>query len=188
MLFNELDFPDRFRAAADAGFTAVEYMFPYEYDVSLLKQRLADRHLVQVLFNLPAGNWASGDRGIACLPSRVAEFEAGVDKAIEYADALGCRQVNCLAGIRPPDVDVKDAQATLIRNLQYAAPRFKAAGIKLLIEPVNTRDVPGFFPLSHLAGARHHRGGRVRQPVPAVRRLPHAGHGGETSRRRSNAT
>ena len=145
MLFTELDFPDRFRAAADAGFTAVEYMFPYEYDVSVLKQRLADRHLVQVLFNLPAGNWGGGERGIACQPSRVAEFEAGVDRALEYAEQLGCKQLNCLAGIRPAGVSAEEAQATLIGNLQFAAPRLKAAGIKLLVESVNTRDVPGFF-------------------------------------------
>src|SRR5262245_9015540 len=98
MLFTELPFLDRFAAAADAGFKAVEYMFPYEYASRELRQRLADHQLVQALHNLPAGDWAAGDRGIACQPARVAEFEAGVDQAIEYAQALGCRQVNCLAG------------------------------------------------------------------------------------------
>jgi hydroxypyruvate isomerase len=145
MLFTERDFLDRFRAAADAGFDAVEYMFPYDYDHRVLRQRLEDHHLVQALHNLPAGDWANGDRGIACQPNRVTEFEASVEKTLEYAQALGCRQVNCLAGIRPPDVSAHQADETLVRNLQFAAPRFKAAGIKLLIEPVNTRDVPGFF-------------------------------------------
>jgi hydroxypyruvate isomerase len=152
MLFNEVDFLDRFRLAAAAGFKAVEYLFPYEYDARILKQKLADHGLVQALHNLPAGNWAGGERGIACLPNRVDEFEAGVDKAIAYATALGCRQVNCLAGIRPPDLDVKDARETFVKNLQYAAPRLQAAGIKLLVEPINTRDVPGFF-VSHTSQA-----------------------------------
>ena len=145
LLFNELDFVDRFRAAADAGFKAVEYLFPYNYETRVLKQKLTDFGLVQVLHNLPAGNWANGERGIACLPTRVAEFEAGVDQAIEYATALDCGQVNCLAGIRPPDLDANDARKTFIKNLSYAAPRFKAAGIKLLIESINTRDIPDFF-------------------------------------------
>ena len=151
-LFNERDFLDRFRAAADAGFTAVECQSPYAYDPLVLKRKLAEHGLVQVLHNMPAGDWAGGERGIACLPDRVAEFEAGVDQAIGYAAALGCRQVNCLAGIRPPDLDVKDARATFIRNLRYAAPRLKAAGMSLLIEPINTRDVPDFF-LCHTSQA-----------------------------------
>src|SRR5439155_23434619 len=115
MLFNEVDFLDRFRLAAAAGFKAVEYLFPYEYEARVLKQKLAEHGLVQVLHNLPAGNWAGGDRGIGCLPNRVDEFKSGVDKAIEYATALGCGQVNCLAGIRPPDLDAEDARATFIR-------------------------------------------------------------------------
>jgi hydroxypyruvate isomerase len=145
MLFNEVAFLDRFAAAAKAGFKGVEYLFPYEYDKNLLREKLADNKLTQVLHNLPAGNWAGGERGIGCHPDRIAEFEAGVDKAIEYATALGCKQVNCLAGIRPPHLDPNDARETFIKNLQFAAPRFKAAGIKLLIEAINTRDIPGFF-------------------------------------------
>ena len=152
MLFNELDFLDRFGAAADAGFQAVEYMFPYAYDKRELRQRLDDHELVQALHNLPAGDWGKGDRGIACQPDRVGEFEASVDKALEYAHTLGCRKLNCLAGVRPPDVSVEEAEATFVRNLQFAAPRLKAAGIELLIEAVNTRDVPGFF-LSRTAQA-----------------------------------
>ena len=145
MLFGEVDFLDRFEAAARAGFRGVEFLFPYAYDAQALKARLRDHALVQVLHNLPAGNWAAGERGIACLPDRTDEFKAGVDKAIEYANALGCDQVNCLAGILPPAVDPAAARDTLVQNLRYAAPRLKAAGVALLIEPINTRDVPGFF-------------------------------------------
>ena len=145
MLFNEVAFLDRFRAAADAGFTGVEYLFPYEFDAAVLRERLASHGLTQVLINMPAGNWASGERGIACHPDRVPEFEAGVARAIEYATLLECRQVNCLAGIKPPALDARFARQTLVANLQYAAPRLKAAGIRLLVEPINTRDMPGFL-------------------------------------------
>ena len=145
MLYNEHAFMDRFAAAAKAGFTGVEYLFPYDFDKDQLAGQLHQHKLTQVLHNLPAGNWGNGERGIACHPDRVAEFQDGVGQAIEYATALGCRQVNCLAGIRPPAVDPLDARETFIRNLQFAAPRFKQAGIKLLIEPINTRDIPGFF-------------------------------------------
>jgi hydroxypyruvate isomerase len=145
LLFNECDFLERFRLAAEAGFKGVECQFPYAYDPRVLKRELADHGLVQVLHNLPAGDWEKGERGIACLPDRVAEFEAGVEQAIRYAGQLGCRNLNCLAGIPPPDLDLKDARMTLIRNLRYAAQRLKAAGITLLIEPLNTRDVAGFF-------------------------------------------
>jgi hydroxypyruvate isomerase len=145
MLFGEVDFLDRFEAAARAGFRGVEFLFPYAYEAQALKGRLRDHGLVQVLHNLPAGNWAGGERGIACFPDRVDEFRAGVDQAIEYANALGCDQVNCLAGILPSAVDPAAARETLVQNLRYAAPRLKAAGVALLIEPLNTRDVPGFF-------------------------------------------
>jgi hydroxypyruvate isomerase len=143
-------FLERFEAAAHAGFRGVEFLFPYDFDAQVLKGRLREHGLVQVLHNLPAGNWSAGERGIACLPDRVDEFKAGVDQAIAYAQALGCDQLNCLAGILPPGVDAHAARETLVRNLGYAAPRLKAAGIALLIEPINTRDVPGFF----LSGTR----------------------------------
>lgn len=145
MLFNEVDFLDRFEAAAGAGFEGVEYLFPYSHDTGALRTALARRGLTQVLHNLPAGDWARGERGIGCLPDRVAEFEQGVDRAIEYATALGCPRVNCLAGIRPAALAADTARTTFVRNLRYAAPRFEKAGIALLIEPINTRDVPGFF-------------------------------------------
>ena len=119
--------------------------------------------LKQVLHNLPAGNWAAGERGIACLPDRVAEFESGVDRAIEYATALGCTRVNCLAGIKPAGVDADVARETFVRNLQYAAPRLEAAGIALLIEPINTRRRAGLLFIRHSAGVGHHRRRRLRR-------------------------
>jgi hydroxypyruvate isomerase len=145
MLFNELDFLDRFEAAADAGFTGVEYLFPYAYPKEQLAQRLVANGLTQVLHNLPAGDWVAGERGIACLPDRVREFQDGVGKAIEYAKALGCKQLNCLAGIPPSHVDPVRVRNTLVANLRFAAEKLEAAGIRLLVEPCNTRDIPGFF-------------------------------------------
>lgn len=144
-LWNELEFLDRFRAAARAGFSGVEYLFPYEHDKNRIAGLLKEHGLTQVLFNLPAGDWAKGERGIGCHPGRTKEFEEGVAAAIEYATALGCRQINCLAGIRPRHVDANVARETYIKNLQYAASRLADAGIRLLIEPINTRDIPGFF-------------------------------------------
>jgi hydroxypyruvate isomerase len=144
-LFNEVGFLDRFGAAASAGFTGVECQFPYEYDARVVKQKLDEHQLTQVLHNLPAGDWAAGERGIACLPNRIGEFEAGVARAIAYATTLGCSRLNCLSGIRPPDVSEQTAHDTIVRNLRFAAPRLAAAGIRLLIEPINTRGTPGFF-------------------------------------------
>jgi hydroxypyruvate isomerase len=145
MLFGEVDFLERFRAAADAGFRGVEFLFPYPYEAQALKTRLRDHGLALALHNLPAGNWAAGERGIACHPDRVDEFKAGVDQAIAYATALDCDRVNCLAGILPPHVPALVGRDTFVQNLRYAAPRLQSAGIKLLIEPINTRDLPGFF-------------------------------------------
>lgn len=145
MLFNEAPFLERFDKAAAAGFKAVEFLFPYDYPVEQLKELLTQHGLQLVLHNLPAGDWAGGERGIACHPDRVAEFRAGVDKAIAYASVLGVKRINCLAGIRPAGISDADARRTLVDNLKFAAPKLKAAGIKLLIEPINTFDIPGFF-------------------------------------------
>ena len=145
MLFTELDFMDRFAAAADAGFSGVEYLFPYDFEAQEIRARLAANQLTQVLFNLPAGDWAKGERGIACHPDRVEEFRAGVDQAIAYAKVLGNTQVNCLAGIRPQGVDCATLERTLVDNLKYAAERLQAAGIMLVMEMINTRDIPGFY-------------------------------------------
>jgi hydroxypyruvate isomerase len=145
MLYNEVDFLDRFDAAAKSGFAGVEYLFPYAYPKEQLAERLQRNRLTQVLHNLPAGDWAAGERGIACHPDRVGEFQDGVGKAIDYARTLGCRQINCLAGIAPSGVDPENVRATFVSNLRFAAGKLGAAGIKLLIEPINTFDIPGFF-------------------------------------------
>ena len=145
MMFNEVDFMDRFAAAAAAGFKGVEYLFPYDWAAADLRSRLEEHGLTQVLHNLPAGDWGAGDRGLACDAGRVDEFKAGIDKALEYATALGCTQLNCLAGIVPDGVDVSTAHDTFLENLGYAAPILKSASLRLLIEPINTRDIPGFF-------------------------------------------
>jgi len=145
MLFTELPFLDRFAAARAAGFSAVEYLFPYEHTTQELAARLREHGLKQVLHNLPAGDWAAGERGIACHPNRVLEFRAGVAQAIEYAHALDCPQLNCLAGKLPAGVIPAAAHATLVANLRFAAAELGAAGLRLLVEPINTFDIPGFF-------------------------------------------
>ena len=145
MLFTERPFMDRFAAAKAAGFDAVEYLFPYAYAKEDLAAALHTHGLTQVLHNLPAGHWDAGERGIACHPDRVAEFRDGVGQAIAYASALNCPQVNCLAGKLPAGVSHAQARATLVDNLGHAARRLKDAGIRLLIEPINPFDIPGFF-------------------------------------------
>jgi hydroxypyruvate isomerase len=145
MLFNEAPFMERFGAARAAGFDAVEYLFPYEFPKEALAAELDKHRLSQVLFNLPAGNWAAGERGIASHPDRVGEFQDGVGKAIEYARALQCPRMNCLAGIAPKGLAREKARETLVANLKFAADRLKAAGLTLVIEPINTFDIPGFY-------------------------------------------
>ena len=145
MLFTELPFMERFAAARTAGFQAVEYLFPYALDKSELAKALKANGLKQVLHNLPAGNWDAGDRGMACDPARVDEFRSGVTLGIEYATALGCPQLNCLAGKLPAGVSADQARATLVANLAFAADKLKAAGLRLLMEPINYYDIPGFF-------------------------------------------
>jgi hydroxypyruvate isomerase len=144
-LFNELPFMDRFSAAADAGFRAVEYMAPYPYPAEQLKAELDNSGLVQALFNLPAGDLDAGERGMACIPGREAEFRSGVIAAIEYALALGCGKVNCLAGKLPHGVSREAAKATMIDNLAYAAAELRREGIRLVTEPINSFDIPGYF-------------------------------------------
>ncbi len=144
-LYQEHAFLDRFAAAAADGFPAVEYVGPYDHPPEKVAETLAAHGLEQALFNLPAGDWAGGERGIGCLPGRVDEFEASVATAIRYGRALGCGKINCLAGIAPAGADPGALEATLVANLRHAAPRLADAGIRLLIEPINTRDMPGFF-------------------------------------------
>lgn len=145
MLFNEVDFLDRFEHAARAGFRGVEFLFPYAYRVEDIAARLDAHRLELVLHNLPAGDWAGGERGIACHPGREAEFQDGVGAAIAYAKGLGVKQLNCLAGIVPPGVAPEEAWSTLVSNLGFAAGKLKGEGIRLLVEPINTFDIPGFF-------------------------------------------
>jgi hydroxypyruvate isomerase len=145
MLFNEVPFLDRFELAARAGFEAVEFLFPYTFDASDIRARLDAHGLKLVLHNLPAGDWESGERGIACLAGREEEFRSGVAQGIEYALALGVPQLNCLAGKAPAGADRAALKRTLVSNLHYAAEKFDQAGLRLLIEPINTYDIPGFF-------------------------------------------
>lgn len=145
MMFNEVPFLDRFENAARAGFEAVEFLFPYAFAAADIKSRLDGNHLKLVLHNLPAGNWDAGERGIACLPGREGEFRAGVGKAIEYAKALRVPQVNCLAGKAPAGVDEAELKETFVANLKFAAAELGKAGLKLLIEPINTFDITGFY-------------------------------------------
>jgi hydroxypyruvate isomerase len=145
LLFNERPFLERFAVARAAGFTAVEFHFPYEFERAALAEVVLTSGLEVVLFNLPAGDWAAGERGIACHPRRIAEFQDGVGQAIDYARLTGCRRFNCLAGIAPGDVTHDRARETLIENLRFAAAVTARADIELLLEPLNTRDTPGFF-------------------------------------------
>ncbi len=145
MLFNEVPFLDRFERAARAGFETVEFLFPYAFPAQEVAQRLKANRLKLVLHNLPAGDWDAGERGIACLPDRVEEFRDGVGRAIEYATALGTPQVNCLAGKAPMGAADDVLRKTFVGNLKYAAAQLKKANVKLLIEPINTYDIPGFY-------------------------------------------
>lgn len=145
LLYTERDFLDRFAAARKSGFRAVEFQFPYAHDRIRLADTVRAQGLEVVLFNLPAGDWVAGERGIACHPERQGEFRDGVARAISYAQILGCTRINCLAGIKPVRVSEQEARAVLVDNLRYAAGELGAAGIRLMIEPINTRDVPGFF-------------------------------------------
>ena len=153
MLFTEVDFLDRFDAAGEAGVRGVEYLFPYEFPKDALKEGLERNGLTQALFNTPAGDWAAGERGIAVLPDRVGEFQDGVGRALEYAETLGCRTINCLAGLAPEGVPDDTLRQTFVDNLRFAAPKLADAGITLIVEAINTRDIPGFW-LNYTAQAR----------------------------------
>jgi hydroxypyruvate isomerase len=145
MLFNEVPFLDRFERASAAGFEAVEFLFPYAYPTDDIASRLAAHRLKLVLHNLPAGNWEAGERGIACHPDRIDEFRKGVATAVEVAKALGVPQLNCLAGKAPAGVSAEILRRTFVDNLRYAAAALDDSGLRLLIEPINTFDIPGFY-------------------------------------------
>ena len=145
MLYPQLDFLDRFEAAAKDGFKAVEYLFPYAYDAKELKGRLKANGLQQVLFNAPPGDWDKGEKGLACLPGRETEFRSSIGKAIEYATVLECPRVHVMAGLAPEKEDRALLRRTYVANLAWAAKEMATAGLDCLIEPINTRDIPRFF-------------------------------------------
>ena len=145
MMFNEVPFLERFEAAAKAGFKGVEYLFPYDFEPAVLKAALDKNQLTQVLFNMPPGDWAQGDRGLACLPDRVTAFQEGVHEAIRYANVLQCHQIHAMAGLVPADANVLEYEQTYIKNIQYAADHCAAHDLRFLIEPINLRDMPRYF-------------------------------------------
>jgi hydroxypyruvate isomerase len=145
MMFADRPFIDRFRAAAEAGFTAVEFLFPYGFEPHEIRSRLKEHGLVQVLFNLPPGDFDAGERGIACLPDRTDQFRRGVAEALAYADALDCENLHCMAGLIPADRSDEELNLAYRANLAYAAAECRASGRTLLIEPINRRDMPGYF-------------------------------------------
>ena len=144
LLFTEVPFLDRFGAAARAGFQAVEFQFPYEFEAQQIARAAELAGLQMVLHNVPAGRWEAGDRGIAAHPNRVQEFRDGVPLALAYAKALGVKRLNVLAGVVPADVSHEQAYRTLVENVQWAAPLMGEAGVRLLVEPINNKDIPGF--------------------------------------------
>lgn len=145
MMFNEVPFPERFAAAAKAGFEGVEFLFPYDYSPAEVAGWLKANKLKNALFNMPPGNWAAGDRGMASIPGREKEFCDGVAKAIEYAKALGTPTVHAMAGLLPADADRDTHRVTYVDNIWYAAKELAKHGLTLVIEPINTRDMPGYF-------------------------------------------
>jgi hydroxypyruvate isomerase len=145
MMFTELPFLERFGAAARSGFRGVEFLFPYEFTIAQIKERLETHELQMVLFNMPPGDWAAGDRGLACDPARIGQCQDGVFRAIEYATALGCGQVHLMAGLRPRGVGDEAMRETYIANLRFCGKALADHGLRLMMEAINTRDVPGFY-------------------------------------------
>ncbi len=145
MMYNEVDFLERFAAAAKSGFKGVEFLFPYAYDKQKLADLLEKNNLKAILFNGPPGNWEAGDRGLACDPGRVGEFQESIVKAADYARALKCTQIHCMAGLKPRGVNEERMRETYIANLQFAAKELAKHNVKVLIEAINTRDIPGFY-------------------------------------------
>jgi 2-dehydrotetronate isomerase len=145
MLYPELEFLDRFEAAARDGFKGVEFLFPYAYEARELAARLKSHGLQQVLFNAPPGDWERGERGLACLPGREAEFRDGIANALSYAQALTCPRIHIMAGLLPAGAERDAVRPTYVNNLRWAAVEAAREGLDILIEPINTRDIPGFF-------------------------------------------
>ena len=145
MMFTEAGFLDRFALAARAGFEGVEFLFPYEHPARDIKARLDEHRLAMVLFNMPPGDWAAGERGLACLPDRTAEFRDGVARALDYARALGVKQLHCMAGKAPAGVSEATLRQTFVANLKHAAAECAKAGLRVLVEPINHYDIPGYY-------------------------------------------
>ncbi len=145
MLFGEYDFLDRFEQAANAGFKAVEYLFPYDYSPEEIKSRLDQFGLKQALFNAPPGDWDAGERGIACIPGREAEFAEGIKRALGYAEVLGNTRIHIMAGLTPSEVPYEKARDCYVKNLRRAARAAQGQGVRILLEPINTVDIPGYF-------------------------------------------
>jgi 2-dehydrotetronate isomerase len=144
-MFQEVGFLDRFAAAAGCGFKAVEYLFPYEHPPEVIAGQLSRNGLAQALFNMPPGDWGAGERGIAALPGREQEFRDGIEQALTYAKATQCRLLHAMAGLWPAGRDRAEAEHVYFGNLRYAAERLASEGITVIIEPINTRDIPGYF-------------------------------------------
>ena len=180
MMYTEHGFLERFGAAAKDGFDAVEFLFPYAHGRSELAGRLADHGLAQVLFNAPPGDWDAGERGMACLPGREAQFREGVDLALEFAAALKCPRIHLMAGLAPAGADRAALRATYVANLAWAAKQAASAGVDVLIEPINTRDIPRFFlnrqdeahAIVQEVGARQPEGADGPVPLPDRRGRP----------------
>ena len=145
MMFTEVPFLERFAAAEAAGFEAVEYLFPYEHEAEVIRAALDAAGLQQALFNMPPGDFAKGERGIAALPGREAEFRDGLAKALHYAEVIGAQRLHCMAGLIGADDDRAHFSSTYLANLALAAEQAAAAGITILIEPINSRSIPGYF-------------------------------------------
>lgn len=145
MMFQEIEFLDRFALAAAAGFKGVEYLFPYDFPAAEIAARLQEHRLTQALFNLPPGDWSKGERGLAALPGRAQDFMAGLERALDYALATGCKRLHVMAGLWPEGRDRGEGTAVYAQNLRRAADRAAGHGVTLVIEPINTRDIPGYF-------------------------------------------
>jgi len=154
MMFTEVDFLDRFAAAAEAGFKAVEFLFPYDYPADQIRARLDAAGLAQALFNLPPGDWNAGDRGFAAIPGREADFDAALARALDYAELLGNTNIHVMSGIMPAGVEKPACHETLVANLKRAAPVAAGRGKSLIVEPINPRDIPGYALNSQFEGRR----------------------------------
>jgi len=144
-LFTDLDFKDRFAAAADAGFKGVECLFPYDHAAAEVAELLHESGLEQILINAPPGDWDGGERGLGCLPGRHDDFRISIEKALRYAKSIGCTRIHAMAGVAPGDVDPAKLRDQFVENLAFAADICGQAGVRVLIEPINTTDMPGYF-------------------------------------------